>query len=410
MFTWQVDAVLDGAREDVTFVPVSIDYEKVVESRSYSRELAGGEKKAEDLKALLSAPKVLAYNYGRIHVSFDAPFSLVGFMKARGLDSSQPLTESQRKGLVRAVANRVMYGISRVSTVTPHALAAAALLGHRRRGVTVREITDRVVLLRRVAEYEGVPLSSSLDGGPSDPTVIGPLQDALRTFGKDGLVTIREAKDEVIYQPVDERRAELSFYKNTLMNLVAGRALVAAAVVSGPAGNRLEEVRGRALLLSRLFKLEFTYRVGATFEAIFAGTVDTLVQVGVLRPMEDRLEVAPEPHATRELEFYADLLRDLLEGYLVAAITLEDVARGVAVDRKAFVKAALETGKVEFLAGRIGCAESLSRTTLENALAWLLEQGYLSEEGKALKLGARAATAEDRAQFVRQLRGFARPA
>jgi len=63
---------------------------------------------------------------------------------------------------------------------------------------------------------------------------------------------------------------------------------------------------------------------------------------------------------------------------------------------------------VEFIAGRIACAESLSRTTLENALGWLLEQGYLAEEGKALKLGARAATAEDRAQFVLQLRGFAR--
>jgi len=409
MFTWQVDAVLGGAREDVNFVPVSIDYEKVVESRSYSRELAGGEKKKEDLKALLSAPKVLAYNYGRIHVSFDAPVSLRAFMKGRGLDPAQPLTEAQRKGLVRAVANRVMYGISRVSTVTPHALAAAALLGHRRRGVTVRELTDRVVLLLRVAEYEGLPLSRSLDGGPSDPTVIGPLQDALRTFGKDGLVTIREAKDEVIYQPVDERRAELSFYKNTLMNLVAGRALVAAAVVSGPPADRLDEVRARALVLSRLFKLEFTYRVGATFEAIFAGTVDTFVEVGVLRTVEDRLQVAPEAHAARELEFFADLLLDLVEGYLVAALTLEDVARGVASDRKAFVKAALETGKVEFLAGRITCAESLSRTTLENALAWLLEQGYLAEEGKVLKPGARAATAEDRAQFIQQLRGFARP-
>lgn len=408
MFTWQVDAVLGGARDDVNFVPVAIDYEKVVESRSYSKELAGGEKKAEDLKALLSAPKVLAYNYGRIHVSFDAPISLAAFMKARGLDPSVPPTEEQRKGLVRAVANRVMYGISRVSTVTPHALAAAALLGHRRRGVTVREFTDRVVLLRRVAEFEGVPLSRSLDGSPADPTVIGPMQDALRSFGKDGLVTIRPVKDEVIYQAADERRAELSFYKNTLMNLVAGRSLVATAVLCGKSTDTLEEIRGRALVLSRLFKLEFTYRVGATFEAIFAGTVDTFVQVGVLRTDGDRILPAPEPHAARELEFFSDLLTDLLESYLLTALTLDDVARGSVTDRKGFVKAALETGKVEFLAGRLVCAESLSRTTLENALGWLLEQGFLREEGRVLKLGERAAAPEARAQFVAQLRGFLR--
>ena len=50
-----VDAFLDGAQRDVAFVPVHIGYEKIVESRSYARELAGGEKVAENYKSLLSA-------------------------------------------------------------------------------------------------------------------------------------------------------------------------------------------------------------------------------------------------------------------------------------------------------------------------------------------------------------------
>jgi glycerol-3-phosphate O-acyltransferase len=83
MLTWEVDAVLDGARNDLFFVPVAIDYEKVVERGEYSKELAGGEKKAEDIKGLLSVPKVLRERYGRIHVSFDEPLSLVEFMRSR---------------------------------------------------------------------------------------------------------------------------------------------------------------------------------------------------------------------------------------------------------------------------------------------------------------------------------------
>ena len=47
LFSWLVDAVLEGARDDLRFVPVAIDYEKVVESSSYSAELKGGEKRAE---------------------------------------------------------------------------------------------------------------------------------------------------------------------------------------------------------------------------------------------------------------------------------------------------------------------------------------------------------------------------
>ncbi|MFL5320056.1 MAG: 1-acyl-sn-glycerol-3-phosphate acyltransferase, partial [Myxococcaceae bacterium] len=39
LFTWQVEAVLEGAKQDAYFVPIAIDYEKVVESGSYSKEL-----------------------------------------------------------------------------------------------------------------------------------------------------------------------------------------------------------------------------------------------------------------------------------------------------------------------------------------------------------------------------------
>src|SRR5205085_1540124 len=149
-------------------------------------------KKPEDLKALLSAPKVLAANYGRIHLSFDEPVSLAEFMKSRGLTPEGEVTEEQKKGLVRALGNRIMYGISRVSTVTPHALVATALLAHRRRGISSREVADRVSLLREVAAEEAAPLSHSLANSPSDPTVMGAIQEAMRTLASDGMVVLQE--------------------------------------------------------------------------------------------------------------------------------------------------------------------------------------------------------------------------
>ncbi len=402
MFTWQVEAVLEGARNDLIFVPVSIDYEKVVESGSYSKELAGGEKKPEDLKALLTAPKVLAARYGRIHLTFDEPLSLVGLMKSRGLTPGERVTDEQKKGLVRALGNRVMYGISKVSTVTPHALVSAALLAHRRRGVTQRELTDRITLLRRIAEEERTPLSKTLANAPSDPETLGAIRDALQTFRSDGMVRTQQARGEVIYQLEDERRAELSFYKNTLLNMVAPRSLVANALLAGAAS--YETVKARALFLSRLFKVEFIYRVGTTFDTIFSETVEALVRLGLVLRSGDTLQLAPEAHARPDLEFLADLLRDYLEAYLLAAMTLKDVADGVAADRKSFVKFALETGRAEFHAGRIGAAESLAKTTLENALSFLLDQKYLVEQDKRLKLGPAATDPSAREQLANEIR------
>ena len=124
-------------------------------------------------------------------------------MKERGLRPDQePVTDEQKKGLVRALGNRVMYGISKASTVTPHALVSAALLAHRRRGITARELTERINLLRRIAEEEGARLSQVLHGrAVGSRPALGPIQEAIRTFGSDGMVRRSRPRADVIYQP-----------------------------------------------------------------------------------------------------------------------------------------------------------------------------------------------------------------
>ena len=385
LFTWLVDAVLEGARNDLLFVPVAIDYEKVVEGASYKAELAGGEKKPEDLKALLSAPSVLTENYGRIHLSFDEPVSLAKLMKDRGIDPRQT-TDDQKKALVRALGHRVMHGISRVSTVTPHALLASALLAHRRRGISVREITDRIGLLRKMATDLNARLSVQLNDSPSSPTVLGPVQDAMRMFASEGFVRIVEARGEPIYQVEEERRPELTFYKNTLMNLIAGRTIVCAAILSVEPEITVAAIRERALVLSRLLKMEFIFPVGQTFEHIFDGTVEHLLSLGLLLREEQTLRVAPEAHVRPTVQFLADLLLDVLESYLLAARQAADVAKG-GQDKKEYLKKALENGRADFLGGTIISAEAVSKSSLENALTYLLEQGYLTEQSKKLVPG-----------------------
>lgn len=389
MFTWLVDAVLEGARNDLLFVPAAIDYEKVVEGGSYSKELKGGEKKPEDLKALLSAPSVLTENYGRIHLTFDEPVSLAELMKERGVEA-QAATEEQKKGLVRALGHRVMYGISRVSTVTPHALLASALLAHRRRGISVRELTDRIVLLRRIAGDLSAPLSKQLENSPSSPTVLGPIADAMRMFASEGFVRIVEARGEPIYQVEDDRRSELCFYKNTLLNLVAGRTIVCAALLASEPDPALAGVRERALFLSRLFKFEFLYPVGKTFEHIFDETLEHLVALSLVVIDGEQVRLAPEPHVQPQVQFLADLLRDALESYCLSARTAAEVPEA-GWDKKDFIKRALEAGRADYLSGTITAFEALSRTTLENALLYLVDRGYLVDKEKKVAPGARAA-------------------
>lgn len=402
LFTWLVDAVLEGARDELVFVPVAIDYEKVVEGASYGAELRGGDKKPEDVKALLAAPKVLTDNYGRIHLRFDEPVSLAALIKERGIDPTK-VTDEQKKGLVRALGHRVMHGISTVSTVTPHALLASALLGHRRRGVSDREVTDRIVLLRRIAADLGAPFSRHLVDAPSSPTTLGPIADALRMFQAQGMLKWHEARGETIYQLEDEKRSELSFSKNTLVNLVAGRSIVAAALTSQGGKTELAKASERAKAISRLLKLELIFPVGKTFDHIFDETVEHLAKLGLVVREGDLLAAAPEAHARPGLAFLAELLTELLESYRVAALAAADLGTS-GVDKKELVKRMLDVGRAEFLAGRISAAEALSRTTFENALQLLVETKVLIEKDKQLTADVAKAT-----ELAERVRGWLTP-
>ncbi len=401
---WEVDAVLDGARNDLAFIPVAIDYEKIVEGGSYSKELLGGEKQPEDVGALIRAPKVLLRRYGTIHLRFDEPVLLREFMRSRGLEHPEVISEEEKRTLVRALGHRIMWGIARVSTVTPHALVSTALLAHSGRGLPASVLGTRIATLRSMLLEDGASLSTGLAEAPTDPTVPGPVREAVLGFVEDKLVRTDQAKGETVYLPVDERRVQLAYYKNTILNLVAPRALVACAALRGVLDDSEESVRTKALFLSRLFKLEFIYRVGTPFEVIFAETVDRLVGDGLLQRTDGAL-VPPDATARGVLAFLADVVRDYLQSYLLAGLTLEDVAAGP-MDRKSFLRAALETGRMEFLQGRIDAAEAISRTTLENALAWLVDQELLAERERKLVLGPAAERTGQRDVFRGELRAY----
>jgi glycerol-3-phosphate O-acyltransferase len=150
MLTLEVDAWLTGVRPDAYFAPVSISYEKIVEARSYQRELLGGEKQKEDAKALLSATKVLRSRYGRITIRVDDPISLAGLFRERGVDPKS-CTAEEKKRLVQNLGLRIAAGINAAAPLAPIGLVAAVLLSHDRRAMSEADLLDRAEFLHGAA-------------------------------------------------------------------------------------------------------------------------------------------------------------------------------------------------------------------------------------------------------------------
>ncbi|HVI73791.1 MAG TPA: 1-acyl-sn-glycerol-3-phosphate acyltransferase [Anaeromyxobacteraceae bacterium] len=391
LVSMEIDAWLEQAADDVLFVPVAIDYERLIEARSYAHELAGGEKSKEDIRGLLRARKVLRRRYGRLTVQFEQPISLRAFAAERlgsegrsltaveaGVEPgaaapSGPLAADQRRTLVQGLASRIAWGINQAATVTASGLLAAALLAHVRRGIGAEELTRRVALLRSLAARQGARFGRGLADAPPDPRRPGPLADAMARYEEEGLVRVERAAGEVIYQVVEERRPLLDYHKNAVLHRYVALSLVAGALRASGGEAPLPEVLERTQWLSRLFKLEFMYAVGTRIEDTFDAAVAELERAGAVARDGGRLLAGPD---LQTLDFLADLLRPYLEAYLVAAETLVAPPRGEApADRRALVKVALEQGRASYAAGRIALRESLSKATFENAAEWLAQQG-----------------------------------
>jgi glycerol-3-phosphate O-acyltransferase len=400
LVSMEVDAWLDGAAEDVVFVPIAVDYEKLIEASSYTKELAGGEKEKESLRALLGAARVLFRRYERIYVQFGEPVSLRAVAEERlgeraatlALDDafsgegdpaqrhagarSAPADEKRR--LVQAMGNHIAYGISRAVTVTPVGLVSSALLSHVRRGLAAAEVARRVELLRYMAAEGGARFARDLAGAPSDPLVPGPIADAVRRLVADGAVRVEVAAGATIYQVLEEKRPSLDYHRNAVIHRYVAPSLVAAAARGVRAATAVADVKERALWLSRLFKIEFMYRVGATFDEIFEQHLAFLVRVGALARDGDRVRPGEEAWT---LDFLAEFMRAYLEAYRLAADTALALAGRAGADRRALVKEALDRGRAAFLSGGIALRESLSKATVENAVEWLVGQGLVSDEG-----------------------------
>jgi glycerol-3-phosphate O-acyltransferase len=414
LVSMEVDAWLDGAADDVLFVPMAIDYERLIEAGSYVRELEGEEKQKESFRSLLRAVKVLFHRYERLHVQFEEPISLRAMAQERlgqragaltiddtwegastrsstaivapGRGDSTGGAEPAKRRMVQALANRIAYGISRAVTITPVGLVAAALLSHVRRGITAGEVARRVALLRALAIEDGARLAAGLAEAPTDPRTPGPIRDAMD--GLVGLLLVREqrAADETIYQVPDERRTFLDYHRNAVIHRYVAPALVAAAVrARGPQSG--EAVRARALWLSRLFKLEFMYRVGASFDQTFGQNAALLLRLGAIERAGEELRPGPDAET---LTFLAELTRAYLEAYRVAASAALAIARRFPMDRRTLLRDAMERGRASYLSGEVALREALSKATLGNAIEWMVDQGLLVEaEGGRLRFGER---------------------
>lgn len=419
-----VDAGLRLPSQKLSFVPISIGYERIIEQGAYTHELSGGEKKPEGVGGLLRTPRVLRSRYGRLYIQFGEIFELEDLLeeaaRLRGDDGGTDLRElrpPERRALINRIAHRVTYEIDRATIVTPAALVASALMSHERRGMTHEELVERCAVLLAALQRQGARIAPTVIR--DDSQLVAPdrgaqaaiarellrvesLEETLALFADAKLVTTVEADGTRIHSVPDERRLALEYHKNAVLHFFVPSALISAALGLEDGAIPEAALRERVSSLSRLFKYEFMYRADASFDEIFDDALAKMIEAqeivreggGLVRTEGSLVPV------------YARMLRTYFEAYRLAGLALDQLEEGSATKRKDWIKHALARGQKLFLAGEIELRESLCTPKLENAISAFHDEGLVRADQSALSAGAALDDDEALGAFVRRLEKY----
>ncbi len=397
-----------GACPDLYFVPIAISYEKVLEEQSYTRELEGQKKSQENIWGLAKTRKLLKRKHGRVYIQFDEPISLKRYQQEVCTKPLNRMRPEEFRECTQGLANRISYGMNKVTTVTSPALVATALLAHPKRGILHSELLSNVEILMSYLRYRGeVHLSDSLNNTSKA------VDDTLNLFKQHKHIEEVVREDERILSVKEDKRVVIDYYKNNIIHFFVTTAFLASAVLSFREKEvGLKEARQRFFFLKNLLEQEFIYRNKISEEEYFKQVLNYFLTEGILKESPGNGGKLRLTEKQPVLELFRQLTFNFLESYylvLEAAAKLGEKGR----EEKEFLKQVLERGKRLYEVGDLQKREALSLPILSTAIKHYQNQGIFTvqklDEGKRKKqkvIPLTVANEESRRGLIRQIREF----
>jgi glycerol-3-phosphate O-acyltransferase len=224
-----IQAVEEGFCEDLVFVPTSICYDRIPEEESYMKEITGGAKVQENIGQLMRARRFLKKRYGRVYVQFAEPLSLQRHLE-RYRVGAKALRPKERHAMYRDFAYRIINSINKASLVTPHALAASALLASSRHGVSMAEVQETAQIFYDYLSHCGVRFSKTLRS--YDKCLEETLWDLERNKLVGKLKDEDDDLEEEVFTMEDSKRLTLEYYKNNIIHFLLPAAYVSTSILA----------------------------------------------------------------------------------------------------------------------------------------------------------------------------------
>ncbi len=155
---------LDGER-DLVFVPLGINYDRVLEDRTLLLSIDPEAKRPGRMKALWTTFAFAAHNlrqmmksewfrFGYACVNFGSPVSMREYCRSRGLDFKK-IQGEERRPQIAALGHHLMQAVGRIVPVVPVALIATVFVARGEQAISAIELKAEVDRLMERLEAAG---------------------------------------------------------------------------------------------------------------------------------------------------------------------------------------------------------------------------------------------------------------
>jgi len=388
--------------EDLAAIPVYIGYDRVIEEKSYLKELGGAPKEQEKTTDVIKSSKVLRKRYGSVYVNIGEPILFRSYLEGQDKDFAGMDVE-ERQRLYRRIGYEIALSINKVSVVTPFALISAGLLSHDRRGISHDDLLD---ILKEFYEYlihRKVSLAATF------VHLEKAIQDALLLFDQSGLISRMGEEEgeeadleEIVYSLEDDKRLNLEYYKNNILHFFLPLSFVASSMLAHPEDSiPLELILDDYRFLKLLFWNEFIFDQEREDGEDVNGALSYLHNRGMIAVERkgDSGDACFEVkgRGRTNLRPFAGLIDNYIQSYWIVIRACAYLRKGPKTEKE-WLKNIHKLGSKMFRKGEVSRAEALSQANYQNAIIALQDAGILSlsenidkkdrKEGKTYSLTA----------------------
>lgn len=373
MLTILLNTLKEKRCKDLTLIPIFIGYDRVVEEKSYLKEVKGGEKNPEKFGTLLKASTFLTKRHGTIYIQMAKPVSVNSLADDHSLDISE-MQGREYNDFAAFVGNKVISEINHVTITTPFAITASAILNYRRPTIPYVEIQSLVQTYLRYLKLTKAPVAESLLIAPDQGVL-----SAINAYTKRKFIApiIEDKKNppalaETVYNVKHNHRPDLDYYRNNCITAFIPLAFTSLSIMGLARKHFMaEDLNETYYALKNLFRQEFVHDVDANSAERLRQALQFLAQEELLTECEDGgYDLTDE--AFPKLRSFASFILPVLETYFVALSFFS-------TNEKAGAKAKDAARKIGTLGDkmlsdhRIETREALSKITIQNAVEVFME-------------------------------------